>query len=253
LQAFGSDELILERFIPKPRHIEFQIFGDVHGNLIHLGERECSIQRRHQKIIEETPSPALATKLRNKMGAAAMAAGRTINYTNAGTVEFLLAEDNSFYFLEINTRIQVEHPVTEMVTGLDLIEWQIRVAEGERLPLTQTNVIQAGHAIEARIYAENPANDFLPVSGDIVLWQPPAGEGVRVDSGLRPQVPGNAGYWRNSLNRPNLYRFANQPDIYLIPTADYYLITIDDQTYTVQLNKSDGYDLVLTLDGHRQR
>ncbi len=184
-QAFGSDELILERALLAPRHIEFQIFGDQHGNLIHLGERECSIQRRHQKVIEEAPSLALTPELRASMGAAAVAAGRAVNYCNAGTVEFLLDGDGRFYFLEMNTRLQVEHPVTECVTGLDLVEWQLLVAEGEELPLCQEQVRLSGCAIEARIYAENAANDFLPVTGEIVLWREPGGEGVRVESGIQ--------------------------------------------------------------------
>lgn len=187
LQAFGSDELLLERALHRPRHIEFQVFGDHHGGLIHLGERECSIQRRHQKIIEESPSPAMTPDLRARMGAAAVAAARSVGYANAGTVEFLLDADGAFYFLEMNTRLQVEHPVTEAVTGVDLVEWQIRVAEGELLPLAQDNVRFNGYAVEARVYAENPANDFLPVTGDVLLWREPSGEGVRVDSGLNPR------------------------------------------------------------------
>src|SRR5947209_6821388 len=184
-QAFGSDELILERALLAPRHIEFQIFGDTHGNLIHLGERECSIQRRHQKVIEEAPSAALTGELWAAMGAAAVAAGRSVIYSNAGTVEFLLDREGKFYFLEINARLQVEHPVTECVTGLDLVEWQIRVAEGEPLPLCQEAVQIKGSAMEARLYAENPANDFLPVTGEILLWREPDGEGIRVESGIQ--------------------------------------------------------------------
>jgi acetyl/propionyl-CoA carboxylase alpha subunit len=183
-QAFGSAELILERALMHPRHVEIQLIGDQHGNLIHLGERECSIQRRHQKVIEETPSPAVDAALRVRMGETAVRAARTVQYYNAGTVEFLLDETNTFYFLEMNTRLQVEHPVTELVTGIDLVEWQIRVAEGEVLPLTQEQVQWQGHAIEARVYAENPANDFLPVTGRVRLWQPPSDEGIRVDNGI---------------------------------------------------------------------
>jgi acetyl/propionyl-CoA carboxylase alpha subunit len=184
-QAFGSDELILERALLAPRHIEFQIFGDQYGNLIHLGERECSIQRRHQKVIEEAPSMALTPELRAAMGAAAVAAGRTVNYSNAGTVEFLLDGDGTFYFLEINSRLQVEHPVTECVTGLDLVEWQLLIAGGQALPLCQEQVQVNGYAIEARLYAENPAHDFLPVTGEILLWREPDGEGIRVESGIQ--------------------------------------------------------------------
>ncbi len=184
-QAFGSDELILEKALTHARHVEIQVFGDQHGNLIHLGERECSLQRRHQKVIEEAPSPVVNEELRQRMGETAVRAAQTVHYHNAGTVEFLLDETGDFYFLEMNTRLQVEHPVTELVTGLDLVEWQIRVAEGEALPLTQAQITWHGHAIEARLYAENPANDFLPVTGDVLLWLPPDGEGIRVDSGIQ--------------------------------------------------------------------
>jgi geranyl-CoA carboxylase alpha subunit len=184
LSAFGDGTLILERVIAPARHVEFQIFGDQHGQIIHLGERECSIQRRHQKIIEETPSTALTPELRQRMGAAAVTVGRQIDYVNAGTVEFILDEAGNFYFLEVNTRLQVEHPVTECVTGLDLVRWQIEVAEGRPLPLHQEEVHFSGHAIECRVYAEDPANHFLPATGDILLWHEPAGEGVRVDAGI---------------------------------------------------------------------
>lgn len=182
--AFGSDELILERAVLEPRHVEIQVFGDRHGNIIHLGERDCSIQRRHQKVFEEAPSPAVSPELRARMGAAAVAAARAVNYVGAGTVEFLLDRDGNFYFLEMNTRLQVEHPVTECVTGLDLVAWQIAVARGEALPLTQDQVQLSGHAIEVRLYAEDPYADFLPQSGDVLVWQPPSGPGVRVDHGL---------------------------------------------------------------------
>jgi acetyl-CoA carboxylase biotin carboxylase subunit len=183
-QAFGSDALILERALAAPRHVEFQIFGDQHGGLVHLGERECSIQRRHQKVVEEGPSPALSPELRAAMGAAAVAVGRAAGYSNAGTVEFLLDREGGFYFLEINTRLQVEHPVTECLTGLDLVEWQIRVAEGHPLPLRQDEICADGHAIEARLYAEDPSKDFLPASGQILAWRAPGGEGVRADAGI---------------------------------------------------------------------
>lgn len=187
LQAFGSDELILEKALINPRHIEIQVLGDQYGHIIHLGERECSIQRRHQKIVEESPSPALTPELRQKMGEAAVTVARAVSYTNAGTVEFLLDADGQFYFLEMNTRLQVEHPVTELVTGLDLVEWQIRIAEGAPLTLQQSDIQLNGHAIEVRLYAEDPSNDFLPVTGAIHLWREPHGEGVRVDSGLAAQ------------------------------------------------------------------
>ena len=185
LAAFGSAELLLEKLVLQPRHVEIQVFGDQHGGVIHLGERDCSIQRRHQKVIEESPCPALTPELRAKMGATAVAAARAVQYDNAGTVEFLLDPDGNFYFLEMNTRLQVEHPVTEMVTGLDLVAWQIAVAVGEPLPLVQDAVSLSGHAIEARLYAENPANNFLPVTGPVLLWRAPAGEGVRVDDGIQ--------------------------------------------------------------------
>ena len=182
--AFGDDTLILEKAIAAPRHIEFQIFGDLHGNIIHLGERECTIQRRHQKIVEETPSTALSPELRVRMGEAAITVGRALGYSNAGTVEFILDSDGSFYFLEVNTRLQVEHPVTEMVTGLDLVRWQILVEEGHPLPWRQDEVLFTGHAVEVRVYAEDPANSFLPATGTIALWRPPAGNGVRCDDGI---------------------------------------------------------------------
>jgi acetyl-CoA carboxylase biotin carboxylase subunit len=182
--AFGDTRLLLERLIHEPRHIEFQIVGDAHGHIIHLGERECSIQRRHQKVIEETPSVALTPELRARMGDAAVTVGRQLGYTNAGTVEFILAPDGQFYFLEVNTRLQVEHPVTELVTGLDLVRWQIQVAEGRPLPLAKEQVTFSGHAIEARVYAEDPAQGYLPATGTLALWREPQGAGVRVDAGV---------------------------------------------------------------------
>jgi geranyl-CoA carboxylase alpha subunit len=184
IAAFGSDELILEKAIIDGRHIEIQVFGDNHGNIIHLGERDCSIQRRHQKVIEEAPSPAVNADLRTRMGAAAIAAARAINYTNAGTIEFLLDADGRFYFLEMNTRIQVEHAVTEAVTGTDLVRWQLEVADGGRLPLVQKDVAITGHAIQARLYAEDPHAGFLPRSGVVCAWTFPERPGVRVDHGL---------------------------------------------------------------------
>ena len=182
--AFGSGELILERAILRPRHVEIQVFADAHGNCIHLGERDCSVQRRHQKVVEEAPSPALTSCLRAEMGAAAVAAARAVDYCGAGTVEFLLDDRGEFYFLEMNTRLQVEHPVTELITGLDLVAMQIAVARGEPLALEQKDVTLTGHAIEVRLYAEDPAQDYLPATGPIVLWQPAEGAGVRVDAGI---------------------------------------------------------------------
>ncbi len=180
--AFGNSGIYLERFIERPRHIEFQILADNYGNVIHLGERDCSIQRRNQKLLEEAPSPALNPELREKMGTAAVNAAKFINYTGAGTVEFLLDRSGEFYFMEMNTRIQVEHPVTEMVTGVDLVAEQIRIAQGERLQITQDQVILRGHAIECRINAEDPDHNFRPSAGRISAYLPPGGPGVRMDS-----------------------------------------------------------------------
>jgi geranyl-CoA carboxylase alpha subunit len=182
-RAFGDGTLLLEKYLPKARHIEFQIFGDLHGNVIHLGERDCSVQRRYQKLIEESPAADLSQGLRERMGEAAIAIGRAVHYTSAGTVEFLLAADGEFYFIEANTRSQVEHPVTELVTGLDLVRLQIEVAEGKPLP---AHVDANGAAMEARLYAEDPSNGFLPCTGKIEVWHPPAG--VRVDTAVEEGV-----------------------------------------------------------------
>lgn len=183
--AFGSGELILEKAIIRPRHVEIQIIADEAGNTLYLGERDCSVQRRHQKVLEEAPCPIMTPALRQQMGEAAVKAAKSIKYTGAGTVEFLLDEEGEFYFLEMNTRLQVEHPVTEMVTGLDLVMLQIQVARGERLPISQEDVTLSGHAIEARIYAEDPVAGFLPSTGLIESWRAPSGVGVRVDDGVQ--------------------------------------------------------------------
>lgn len=180
--AFGNPGLYIEKFVDRPRHIEFQILADSYGNVVHLGERDCSIQRRHQKLLEEAPSPALTSELREKMGTAAVMAAKSINYVGAGTVEFLLSQTGEFYFMEMNTRIQVEHPVTEMITGLDLIAEQIRIAQGETLQFTQEQVKLRGHAIECRINAEDPDRDFRPAPGRISGYLAPGGPGVRMDS-----------------------------------------------------------------------
>ena len=180
--AFGNPGLYMEKFIDRPRHVEVQILADRFGNVVHLGERDCSIQRRHQKLLEESPSPALDDHLRIKMGEAAVAAAKSINYEGAGTVEFLLDRQENFYFMEMNTRIQVEHPVTELVTGMDLISEQLRIAGGEKLQFSQSEIKLEGHAIECRINAEDPSHNFRPSPGKITGWLPPGGPGVRVDS-----------------------------------------------------------------------
>ena len=182
--SFGDDTVFLEKYIDKPRHIEFQILADEYGNIIHLFERECSIQRRHQKIIEETPSPVMTKELRKKMGEAAIKAAKAVGYYNAGTVEFMVDGHHNFYFMEMNTRLQVEHPITEMTTGIDLAKWQIKIASKEKLNLKQKDIIQRGHAIECRIYAENPSNGFLPSIGNINEIEMPTGPNIRNDTGI---------------------------------------------------------------------
>jgi len=184
MKAFGDDRLLLERYVEEPRHVEFQIFGDSHGNVIHLFERDCSIQRRHQKVIEETPAPRYSDELRQRMAKAAIAAARGVDYRNAGTVEFIVTPEGEFYFLEMNTRLQVEHPVTELIAGVDLVRAQIEVAAGAPMPWTQEELRQRGHAMQVRVYAEDPDDRFLPQSGTIAQYREPAGPGVRVDSGV---------------------------------------------------------------------
>jgi acetyl-CoA carboxylase biotin carboxylase subunit len=184
-KAFGDSRVFLEKYIESARHIEIQVLADTQGNIVHLGERECSVQRRHQKIIEESPSPLLSEAMRAHMGEAAVEAARAVDYVNAGTVEFIATPDGQFYFLEMNTRLQVEHPVTEYVTGLDIVKLQLQIAGGEPLPFTQAEVSQRGHAIECRLYAEDPRNGFLPAVGTLLRFKPPEGPGIRVDSGIQ--------------------------------------------------------------------
>ncbi|MBL8533766.1 MAG: acetyl/propionyl/methylcrotonyl-CoA carboxylase subunit alpha, partial [Betaproteobacteria bacterium] len=184
--SFGDDRLLIEKYLERPRHVELQIFADTHGSCVHLFERDCSVQRRHQKVLEEAPAPGMQAQRRRQMGSAAVAAARAVNYVGAGTVEFILDASGQFYFMEMNTRLQVEHPVTEMITGLDLVEWQLRVASGEPLPLTQEQLAIRGHAIEARVYAEDPAKGFLPAVGVVEhLREPAPSAHVRVDTGVR--------------------------------------------------------------------
>jgi acetyl/propionyl-CoA carboxylase alpha subunit len=182
--SFGDDSVFLEKYLDKPRHIEFQILADEHGNIVHLFERECSIQRRHQKIIEETPSPVMTSELRQKMGKASVTAAEAVGYTNAGTIEFMVDGNRNFYFMEMNTRLQVEHPITEVTTGIDIAKWQLRIAAGMELSFKQSEITQRGHAIECRIYAEDPANGFLPSIGMLEKVTFPAGPNVRNDTGV---------------------------------------------------------------------
>ena len=191
LASFGNGDLLLERLVEEARHVEVQVFGDTHGGAVHLGERDCSTQRRNQKILEEAPAPGVSDALRAALGAAAVKLVREVGYVGAGTVEFLLTPDDEFHFLEMNTRLQVEHPVTEAITGLDLVEWQLRIARGEPLPLAQAQIHWQGHAIEARLCAEDAFNDFAPQAGRVLHWNVPVGEGVRVDHGLvaQPEIP----------------------------------------------------------------
>jgi geranyl-CoA carboxylase alpha subunit len=186
LAAFGDGDVLLERALVAPRHVEVQIFADAFGNVVHLGERDCSVQRRHQKLIEEAPSPAVDDALRERLGAVAIAVARSAKYVGAGTVEFLLDADGSFWFIEVNARLQVEHPVTEAITGFDLVEWQLRIARGEPLPREQSQVRFTGHAIEARVCAEDPARDFLPQTGTLLAWTPPPG--LRTEHALEPGI-----------------------------------------------------------------
>ncbi len=182
--SFGDDSVYIEKFVEQPRHVEIQVMGDLHGNILHLFERECSIQRRHQKVIEESPSPAINSKIRKQMGEVAIKISEAVSYHGAGTVEFIMDQKGNFYFLEMNTRIQVEHPVTEMVTGLDIVKWMIRIANGEKLPFKQKSITMKGHAIECRVYAEDPEMNFIPSPGTIVYVRVPSGPGIRNDSSI---------------------------------------------------------------------
>jgi propionyl-CoA carboxylase alpha chain len=186
--AFGDGSVFIEKYIGSPRHIEIQVLADTHGNIVYLFERECSIQRRHQKVVEEAPSSVLTPEIRKKMGEAAVQVAASCDYVGAGTVEFLIDENLNFYFLEMNTRLQVEHPVTELITDLDLVEMQIRIARGEKLPFTQDDLHIKGHAMELRIYAEDPLNDFLPSVGHLEIYQLPEGENIRVDNGIEQDM-----------------------------------------------------------------
>eukprot|EP01117_Protostelium_nocturnum_P012191 TRINITY_DN4479_c0_g1_i1.p1 TRINITY_DN4479_c0_g1~~TRINITY_DN4479_c0_g1_i1.p1 ORF type:complete len:714 (+),score=277.87 TRINITY_DN4479_c0_g1_i1:223-2142(+) len=185
MSSFSDDRVLVEKYLVQPRHVEFQVFGDNYGNTVHLNERDCSVQRRHQKVLEEAPAPHMPEELRKKMGEAAVAAAKAVGYVGAGTVEFILDSKKNFYFMEMNTRLQVEHPITELITGVDLVEWQLKIASGQKLPKKQEDIGINGHAFEARIYAENPSNNFLPGTGKLVHLSPPEGEGIRVDTGVR--------------------------------------------------------------------
>ena len=241
--AFGNDGLYMEKFIKKPRHVEVQILADKSGNVIHLGERDCSVQRRHQKLLEESPSPAINKELREKMGNAAIAAAKSINYEGAGTVEFLVDENEKFYFMEMNTRIQVEHPVTEMVTGVDLIAEQIKIAAGQNLEFNQEQIQLNGHAIECRINAEDPTHNFRPSPGRITGWLPPGGPGVRVDSHVYTgyEIPpfydsliGKLIVWGKDRNTAikRMNRALNECAVTGIPTTiDFHLTLLDKSNF----------------------
>ncbi|MEO1652311.1 MAG: biotin carboxylase N-terminal domain-containing protein [Bacteroidota bacterium] len=242
--AFGDQELIIEKYVASGRHIEFQIFGDKKGNVVHVFERECTIQRRYQKVIEESPSPVLDEELRQKMAEAAILAAKALNYDNAGTVEFIF-DDNSrdFYFLEVNTRLQVEHPVTEAITGLDLVAWQIQVAEGQALPLAQEEIHHQGYAVECRLYAEDPQNNFLPATGKILHWETPNLDGLRIDTGIESQSEISIYYdpmiakvivWdqsRSGAHRKMHYTLQNLACLGLTTNQDFLIALFENQEF----------------------
>ncbi|HZD11075.1 MAG TPA: biotin carboxylase N-terminal domain-containing protein, partial [Candidatus Binatia bacterium] len=210
--SFGDDHVLLEKYFTNVRHVEVQVLGDRHGNIVHLFERECSVQRRHQKIIEETPSPAITDAQRLSICQAALALARSVGYVSAGTVEFIVTKGGDFYFLEMNTRLQVEHPVTELVTGIDIAAWQIRLAAGEALTFSQQDIRQRGHALECRVYAEDPATGFLPSTGELAFYRAPSGPGVRVDDGVETGTEVSA-YYDPMLGKVITYGYDRQEAI----------------------------------------
>lgn len=239
-QAFNDPRVFLERYIETGRHIEIQVLADSQGNTVHLFERECSAQRRHQKIIEESPSPLLTPAMRDQMGQAAVAAARAVNYVNAGTVEFIATPDGEFYFLEMNTRLQVEHPVTEAVTGLDLVKLQFRIAAGEALPFTQADLVQRGHAIECRLYAEDPRQNFMPATGRVIRFTPPQSPGVRVDTGIQ------SGSEITIYFDPMIAKI-----IVYDPTREGAIVRMEQALReTILLGPTTNRDFLLTLLGH---
>uniref|UniRef100_A0A672IIG3 Methylcrotonoyl-CoA carboxylase subunit alpha, mitochondrial n=1 Tax=Salarias fasciatus TaxID=181472 RepID=A0A672IIG3_SALFA len=238
-KSFNDDVMLVEKFVEDPRHVEVQVFGDMHGNAVYLFERDCSVQRRHQKIIEEAPGPGISPEVRRKLGEAAVRAAKAVNYVGAGTVEFIMDAQHNFYFMEMNTRLQVEHPVSEMITGTDLVEWQLRVAAGERLPLLQDDIILRGHSFEARIYAEDPNNDFLPGAGPLLHLSTPASDShTRIETGVRedPASPfgSSLGYRNNIQFNRNLTLIRElQPRLLVLKKASCELFQIGDEVYHV--------------------
>lgn len=261
--AFGSGELIIEKAVGQARHVEIQVFADSHGNVIHLGERDCSVQRRHQKVVEESPCPVMTEKLRTAMGKAAVEAAKAVSYRGAGTVEFLLDASGEFYFLEMNTRLQVEHPVTEMVTGLDLVALQLSVAEGGSLGLSQQDVQLSGHAIEVRLYAEDPGNDFLPSTGPVHFWQQPEGEGLRVDAAVKsggqvspfydPMIAKVIAFGENRQQaRKRLLAALQQTVVFGVRTNRDFLISLLEHSVFAEGMADTGFIGEHYQDGYRQ-